>query len=70
MAEESGVTEVGLRAKITEQLQATHVEIEDMSGISAPLCPSIVPNLIRTLTDQNCRWLWSSIFCNHSIASI
>ncbi|KAH8779305.1 bola protein [Hyaloscypha finlandica] len=32
MAEESGVTEVGLRAKITEQLQATHVEIEDMSG--------------------------------------
>ncbi|KAN0101696.1 bola-like protein [Hyaloscypha variabilis] len=32
MAEESPVTEAGLKAKITEQLQATHVEIEDMSG--------------------------------------
>ncbi|PMD67125.1 bola-like protein [Hyaloscypha bicolor E] len=32
MVGEPGVTEVGLRAKITEQLQATHVEIEDMSG--------------------------------------
>jgi hypothetical protein len=36
MAEESGVTEDGLKAKITEQLQATHVEIEDMSGIFLP----------------------------------
>jgi len=32
MAEESGVTEAGLKTKIIEQLQATHVEIEDMSG--------------------------------------
>lgn len=30
---ESGVTEESLRTKITEQLQATHVEIEDMSGV-------------------------------------
>ncbi|CZR57600.1 related to BolA domain protein [Phialocephala subalpina] len=29
---ESGVTEESLRTKITEQLQATHVAIEDMSG--------------------------------------
>jgi hypothetical protein len=42
MAEESGVTEAGLKTKIIEQLQATHVKIEDMSGISAPPCPSIV----------------------------
>lgn len=33
---ESGVTEESLKTKITEQLQATHVAIEDMSGI-APL---------------------------------
>jgi hypothetical protein len=33
MAEESGVTENVLKTKITQQLQATHVEIEDMSGI-------------------------------------
>ncbi|KUJ14822.1 bola-like protein, partial [Mollisia scopiformis] len=29
---ESGVTEESLKTKIREQLQATHVEIEDMSG--------------------------------------
>jgi hypothetical protein len=39
MAEESGVTETGLKAKIIEQLQATHVEIEDMSGIFCPTLP-------------------------------
>jgi len=32
MAEASGVTEASLKTKITELLQATHVEIEDMSG--------------------------------------
>jgi hypothetical protein len=36
MTEASGVTEADLKAKIIEQLQATHVEIEDMSGISNP----------------------------------
>jgi hypothetical protein len=41
MAEESRVTEAGLKTKIIEQLQATYVEIEDISGISTPLCPSI-----------------------------
>jgi len=32
MAEASSVTEEDLRAKLVELLQATHVEIEDMSG--------------------------------------
>jgi len=32
MAEASGVTEGDLKAKIIDLLQATHVEIEDMSG--------------------------------------
>jgi hypothetical protein len=45
MAEESGVTEAGLKAKIIEQLQATHVEIEDMSGIFCPTLPLHCPNL-------------------------
>ncbi len=43
MAEESGVTEAGLKATLTEKLEATHVEIEDMSGTHTnplPLCPS------------------------------
>jgi hypothetical protein len=39
MAEESGVTEAGLKAKIVEQLQATHVDIEDMSGIFCSTLP-------------------------------
>ena len=34
MTEASGVTEADLKAKIMQKLQATHVEIEDMSGIS------------------------------------
>ncbi len=33
MAEASGVTEDVLKEKITHELQAVHVEIEDMSGI-------------------------------------
>lgn len=32
---DSGVTEAVLRAKLTEQLGATYVEIEDMSGSEA-----------------------------------
>jgi hypothetical protein len=35
MAKASGVTEDGLKEKITQELQAVHVEIEDMSGISS-----------------------------------
>jgi len=70
MAEDSGVTEAGLKAKITDLLQATHVEIEDMSGIVAPLCPSIVLDFTELFTDHMHRWLWSSIFCHHSITTI
>lgn len=36
MAEDSGVTEAGLKTKLAELLQATHVEIEDMSGTFLP----------------------------------
>jgi hypothetical protein len=35
MAADSGVTEDGLKTKITDLLQATYVDIEDMSGIYA-----------------------------------
>lgn len=70
MAEESGVSEAGLKAKITEQLQATHVEIEDMSGIFYPTMPLHVPASIGSLTDEIHRWLRSSIFCSHSITAI
>jgi hypothetical protein len=37
MAEASGVTEATLKIKLVELLQATHVEIEDVSGTAAPL---------------------------------
>jgi len=39
MAEESGVTEASLKAKITDLLQATYIDIEDMSGIGTPPLP-------------------------------
>jgi hypothetical protein len=43
MAESSGVTEASLKTKLIELLQATYVEIEDMSGILAapPLCAAV-----------------------------
>ena len=31
---ETGVTTDKIKTKLTEQLEATHVEIEDMSGLS------------------------------------
>ena len=49
MAEESGVTENVLKTKITQQLQATHVEIEDMSGILCPTMPLHCPRLDRNV---------------------
>ena len=39
MADSSGVTEATIKAKIIEQLQATHVEIEDMSGNGPAIAP-------------------------------
>jgi hypothetical protein len=45
MAEESGVTEAGLKAKIIERLQATHVDIEDMSGT--------LPNFYPVMLEDN-----------------
>ena len=40
MAETQGVSEADLKAKIIDQLQAIHVEIEDMSGPSNVTPPS------------------------------
>ena len=48
MAEASGVTEGDLKAKLIEILQATHVEIEDMSGNFYPTIPL---NLHRMLNN-------------------
>jgi hypothetical protein len=47
MAEESGITEDGLKMKIVNLLQATYVDIEDMSGlyVSTPLPPTEHTNL-------------------------
>jgi hypothetical protein len=47
MAEESGITEDGLKMKIVNLLQATYVDIEDMSGlyVSTPLPPTERTNL-------------------------
>jgi hypothetical protein len=36
----SGVTPETLKEKLIEQLGATHVEVEDMSGITIRLCSS------------------------------
>jgi hypothetical protein len=63
MVEESGVTEASLKAKLVDLLQATHVEIEDMSGTTTPL-----PLLRRHLTSF--RRLWPSILCCYSLSSI
>lgn len=43
MADEAVVTEAGLQKKLTALLEATHVEIEDMSGMypATPPCGSI-----------------------------
>lgn len=41
MAETPGVSEADLKAKIIAQLQAVHVEIEDMSGSS--IYPTVAP---------------------------
>jgi len=40
---EAGVSASALKLKIEQQLQTTHVEIEDMSGLSNPPrhCPSL-----------------------------
>lgn len=72
MAEASGVTEVDLKAKIIGNLQATHVEIEDMSGtFPAPLYPSsFIAIWSISIADKLYRWLRPGFFSCHSIASI
>jgi hypothetical protein len=52
MAEESGVTEKGLKATLIEKLQATHVEIEDMSGSSCAPLPHFAPPPIPFLSSS------------------
>lgn len=68
MAEASGVTEASLKTKITDLLQATYVEIEDMSGTGfAPLLPS---SLRRSTPHNVSRRLRPGIFCSDSLLSI
>ena len=50
MAEDSGVTEAGLKAKLADILQATHVEIEDMSGKIFPTTPPLAFAPLRIYT--------------------
>jgi hypothetical protein len=69
MAEASGVTEADLKAKIIEQLQATHVEIEDMSGISTP--PTAPPFCyIEENADNDCRRLWPSFLGDNRVIAV
>ena len=69
MAEASGVTEADLKAKIIEQLQATHVEIEDMSGISTP--PTAPPFCyIEENADNGCRRLWPSFLGDNRVTAV
>ena len=75
MAEESGVTEAGLRTKLADVLQATHVEIEDMSGTFLPHHPSSRPPspFPSTSTENHSliiRWLRPSIFSNHRLPAV
>jgi len=75
MAEESGVTEAGLRTKLADELQATHVEIEDMSGTFLPHHPSSRPPspFPSTSTENHSliiRWLRPSIFSNHRLPAV
>jgi hypothetical protein len=69
MAEASGVTEADLKAKITERLQATHVEIEDMSGISTP--PAAPPFCyVEENAENYCRWLWPSFLGDNRLTAV
>ena len=60
MAEASGVTAASLKIKITELLQATHVEIEDMSGLPHYPSSSILL-LILTLCSGGCGQAFSAV---------
>lgn len=69
MAEASGITKADLKTKIIEQLQATHVEIEDMSGISTP--PS-APRVfdIEENTENYGRRLWPSFLGDNRVTAV
>jgi hypothetical protein len=66
MAAESSVTEDGLKTKIKNLLQATYVDIEDMSGIFT-VCPTTPRQ--HSLTCIN-RRLWPGILSCDSIAPV
>jgi stress-induced morphogen len=71
MAEASGVTEDGLKEKITQELQAVHVEIEDMSGISSFISfPSRELIFYPTMTPPFVPLFFFSISQPHSIISL
>jgi hypothetical protein len=75
---EAGVSGDDLKAKIISQLQATHVEVEDMSGTYI-FCPTTPPfplytrlpvSLLERIIDRTCRWLRPSILRGHCISTI
>jgi len=65
MAENSGVTTVDIEQKLKASLDATHVEIEDMSGMSSffhlPSAPSTLATLRPEYNNTNhidCVYRW------------
>ena len=66
MVESSGVTEADLKAKIIEKLEATHVEIEDMSGLFHPAMHAFM----LSGTHRSHRRLRPGILSNDSITSV
>ena len=57
MADTSGVTAESLKLKLTEQLQAQFVEIEDLLGREHFFCT--IGILLSDDMLIRCRWLWS-----------
>lgn len=86
MAEQPGITEEALKVKITESLQATHVEIEDMSGLSSssfqniPLQPRYPTasflfygsswTSVASANSIICRRLWTGILSHNCVPSL
>lgn len=63
--ETSGVMPDAIKEKLVEQLGATHVHIEDLSGI-------LFMTLLRicSFTNVHCRRLWTNVRSCHSLSSI
>jgi hypothetical protein len=64
---ESSVTEEGLKAALVEKLQATHVDIEDMSGNSSMIPRTLLQALLLILIDRRLR---SSLFRSNCLPTV